>query len=107
MTALHPMQPVEWDEHGVIRFKRNRIVERLLEVASAHGFDLNQIAIEGARGNFDDEDQRQLAQLIGYSVSGYGDLSYATRNSVRRADRRAAALIKREPARALTVAPPV
>lgn len=26
---------------------------------------------------FTDEERSQLAQLIGYSVSGYGDLSYA------------------------------
>jgi hypothetical protein len=29
--------------------------------------------------NFPDEDRCQLAQLLGYSVSGYGDLSFAQR----------------------------
>jgi hypothetical protein len=45
-------------------------------------FDMNQIA----RMNFDDEDRAQFAQLIGYSVSGYGDLSYASAESVAAAD---------------------
>ena len=35
----------------------------------------------------------QLAQLIGYSVSGFGDLSYADRDVVRRADRKTEKLI--------------
>jgi hypothetical protein len=36
----------------------------------------------------------QLAQLIGYSVSGYGDLSYASDESVARADTIARKLLK-------------
>jgi hypothetical protein len=38
----------------------------------------------------------QLAQLIGYSVSGYGDLSYASRKSVRLADEIAEKLIRKK-----------
>lgn len=68
----HPLQPVQLDERGVARFKPNKIVEGLLEVASAHGMDLNRIACM----NFPAEDHEQLAQLIGYSVSGAGELSY-------------------------------
>jgi len=36
-------------------------------------FDMNMLALMP----FTDEERSQLAQLIGYSVSGYGDLSYA------------------------------
>jgi len=87
----HPMQPIILSCRpvdglaGTIRFQRNAIVEWLLGEASAgRRVDMNTIALQG----FDDEDARQFAQLIGYSVSGYGDLSYAQCDmaSVERAD---------------------
>jgi hypothetical protein len=66
-----PLQPIEWDGHGVIRFRENRIVRKLLDEGP---FDMNDIArFEGIT----DDERSQFAQLIGYSVSGYGDLSYA------------------------------
>ena len=68
----HPIQPVETDAHGTLRFKRNAIVGKLLELCSARGFGLNEIAA----GRFDQDDRVQFAQLIGYSVSGFGDLGY-------------------------------
>lgn len=71
--AKHPMQNIVMVD-GVARFTENEIV--------AGQFDMNQIA----RMNFDDEDRAQFAQLIGYSVSGYGDLSYASAESVAAAD---------------------
>lgn len=58
--AIHPIQPLEKDEHGVLRFKRNKIVEHL-----AQG-KLNELTTM----DFPAEDWEQLAQLIGYSHSG-------------------------------------
>lgn len=77
----HPMQPVVIvDETGrVARFKRNAIVCHLLDHG---GIDLNDLA----RMHFSPEDYSQFAQLIGYSVSGYADLSYADEEVVARAD---------------------
>jgi hypothetical protein len=66
----HPVQPLEW-VGNVIRFKPNKIVQYLLDNG---GIDLNQIALQG----FSDEDQEHFAQLIGYSFSGWGGLSYVT-----------------------------
>ena len=66
-----PMQPLCIDEHGVVRFKANLIVRFLLDTSP---FNLNQIAAMP----FSREDREQLAQLIGYSVSGFSELSYAT-----------------------------
>lgn len=86
----HPMQPIGWDGRGVIRFRENRIVSALLDVASENGIDLNQIAIGIARRKYSEEDMVQLAQLIGYSVSGFGDLSYVPDKIIRRADAKAA-----------------
>lgn len=70
MTA-HPMQPLELDDHDILRFKQNAIVRFLLD---AGVFDMNAIA----RMPFSDEDREQFAQLIGYSYSGFSELSYVS-----------------------------
>ena len=67
----NPIQPIEKDGQGVYRFKGNAIVQFLLDRG---GFDMNDIAAMP----FNDEDREQFAQLIGYSVGGFGDLSYAS-----------------------------
>ncbi len=85
----HPRQRVQWDDHGVIRFAPNQIVRHLLDWASEHGYDLNTLS----RLPFTNEDWTQFAQLIGYSVSGAGDLDYFDRDVLRRADRAARDLI--------------
>lgn len=69
-----PMQPMCLDPHGVVRFKENRIVSALYEHSRKHGYGLN----ETAQGDFTADEHMQLAQLIGYSLSGYGELSYVT-----------------------------
>lgn len=76
----HPMQPIVLASDGVIRFRRNEIVRWLVDTKR---LDLNDLA----RLDFSDDDQMQLMQLLGYSVSGYGDLSCASKKSVRKADR--------------------
>jgi len=80
----HPIQPLSQDENGVLRFKQNKIVAYIINwCASKNGIagfppvyggapDLNQLALM----NFPKEDRQQFAQLIGYSLSGYGELSY-------------------------------
>lgn len=67
----HPIQPLE-KKNGVLRFKQNAIVRHLLDHGQKHGCGLNEIA----GMNFSKEDHMQLAQLIGYSLRGYGELSY-------------------------------
>lgn len=73
----HPMQPIVEDECKTLRFKENKIVSKLLDFASERGYDMNQIAM----GDFSKEDRQQFAQLIGYSVCGYSDLSYSESNA--------------------------
>lgn len=80
-----PMQPIEVDPDGILRFKANKIVRFLLD---AGPFDMNAIA----RMEFSKRDREQFAQLIGYSVSGFGDLSYVRRKTVNKADKLAAKL---------------
>lgn len=70
----HPVQPLYRDQHGVIRFKENAIVKFLLEWTTVRGMGLNELAGKG----FSNEDFEQFAQLIGYSLSGFGELSYVS-----------------------------
>lgn len=77
MTAKlppHPIQPTHSDKHGVLRFRNNEVVSRLLEEASKHGIDMNFLRSL----DLPNEDWVQFSQLIGYSVSGFGGLSFVT-----------------------------
>ena len=44
MSAKHPIQPIVKDEHGTDRFKKNAIVEFLLDRGP---YDLNKLAAMG------------------------------------------------------------
>lgn len=82
-----PMQPIYIDNHGVARFKENAIVRALLDTGK---LNLNDIALLP----FSDEDREQLAQLIGYSVSGFGELNYSSLTAIAKADEEVEKLIK-------------
>jgi hypothetical protein len=88
----HPMQPVVLDASGVARFRENAIVKYLLEWASARGCNMNDLAIIP----FAREDREQFAQLIGYSVSGAGDLSYMGAKTIAAADAAVEALLEKD-----------
>ncbi len=79
--AKHPMQPLVKDNDGMVRFKQNAIVRWLLD---AGPFDMNSI---GALPNISVEDREQFAQLIGYSLSGFSELSYVTDATYARAEK--------------------
>ena len=68
-----PMQEVE-SINGVLRFRRNKIIDFLF---NSGALDLNKIAVM----EFPQEDRIQLAQLLGYSLSGFGELSYVDETS--------------------------
>lgn len=76
MSRNFPLQPLEW-VNGVIRFKKNRIVDFLLDEYKP---GLNRLAEQG----FSNEEFEQFAQLIGYSVDGFGTLSYVRNPTWRR-----------------------
>lgn len=90
-TTRHPNQPIVIDPRGVARFKENALVCKLLDHGQATGLGLNELAL---LEDIDVNDWQQLAQLIGYSVSGYGDLSYADSRTVAAADRKVEKLLK-------------
>jgi len=85
----HPMQPIVIAPDGVIRFAENPIISWLCREVT----DLKKIAAWCAENNIDDRHQAQLAQLIGYSVSGWGGLSYVSEEDCAIADAKAAEFI--------------
>jgi hypothetical protein len=93
-TGEQPMQPIEYDEHGVIRFRANAIVRRIID---ENLVNLNNIAMWR---NIPVEDREQFWQMLGYSVSGYGDMmkqndyGWVRPKTVRKADRKASKLYK-------------
>ncbi len=76
----HPVQPLLIDGNGTIRFKKNAIVEFLLD-AGPH--DMNSLAMMP----WSDEDREQFAQLIGYSLGGFSELSYVSEKTYHRAEK--------------------
>lgn len=76
------MQPVVLASDGVIRFQENPIVRAILDFATSKGMSLNDIALV----DFRREDREHFAQLIGYSVSGFGELGYARPSTLAKAD---------------------
>ena len=75
----HPIQPLVYDKHKILRFKANAIVQFLLDGGP---YDMNKLAIM----NFPREDREQFAQLIGYSLSGFADLPYVSNSTYDRAE---------------------
>lgn len=81
LAPPHPIQPLYTDSDGAVRFKENAIVRFLLD---AGPFNMNHIA----EREFTVEDREQFAQLIGYSLCGFGELSYARGETYARAEAR-------------------
>lgn len=88
-------QPIELDEKGVVRFKANGIITFLFQTGK---LNLNELSALLAQGAFSKEDYAQITQLLGYSVSGWGDLSTSPEELVQAADAEADLLLsgKRE-----------
>jgi hypothetical protein len=61
---------------GVIRYRRNRIINDLVMAANDGkvGLDLNRITVKVARGEYTEAERAELYRLIGYSVSGFEDV---------------------------------
>lgn len=85
--SLFPMQPIYLDDHGVVRFVANGIVRFLLD---AGPFDMNMLA----QMPFEAIEYEQFAQLIGYSVGGFSELSYASPEMIDFAQGRADTLVE-------------
>jgi len=89
----YPIQPIEFDNKGVIRFKKNRIIEDLLNTSH---MDFNKICLKHQEGYYTLEEYEQLNMLIGYSISGFGDLEGVSREMVEEVEKIAEELIKKK-----------
>lgn len=69
--APWPTLPLYLDDTGRVRFRDNAIVRFLLDNGP---HDMNSLAV----GDFSDEDREHFAQLIGYSLDGFAELSYVS-----------------------------
>lgn len=97
MRDKTPMQPIEFAADGVIRFRQNRIVDDLLDFAHAQSgvvgitspykkFTMTDIAIGVHEKRYTREEYEQFRQLIGYSVSRYGECDLVSKASIAEAD---------------------
>jgi hypothetical protein len=85
-------KPVETviDEQGVQRFRQNSVLDYLFqehmklfdssnpqdrERAEGYGLDLNKLAVDYHKGKFTKDDYGEIMMMLGYSVSGFCDLS--------------------------------
>lgn len=89
MSQKHPVQPIYVDSNGTLRFKENKIVSFLLDNG---GYDMNKLACM----DFSQEDREQFAQLIGYSLDGFSELSYVSDAAYETAIKRAEGLDERD-----------
>lgn len=79
MPKSHPLQAIVQGDDGLPRFQSNAIVEYLLQVS---GRDLHSLASE----DFSAADWEQFAQLIGYSLRGFSELSFVRDETVAAAE---------------------
>ncbi len=93
MKKEHSMQPVIWDGKGVVRFQENPIVSFLLDWANKRGMSLNELHRMSLSENWTNDDWAHFAQLHGYSVSGWGDLSYVSNDTCAKGDKAAETLL--------------
>lgn len=61
-----------FDENGVQRFRSNTVIDFLFETRR---LDLNQLEMDYRNGKFDKRDYAEVKMALGYSVSGFADLS--------------------------------
>ena len=63
------------DGNGSLRFVENPLVRQLLDAATERGYSLNEL-LNDVWSSSTPEQRGEFAQLIGYSASGYCELSY-------------------------------
>jgi len=76
IAIRHPYQPIVIVD-GVARFKANSIINYLFNSGK---LDLNHLELI----HFEREDRIQIAQLLGYSLSGFQELPYVTDEDIDR-----------------------
>jgi hypothetical protein len=95
--SKHPTQPLKADVDGItLRFKKNSIAKYL---TSLPGGDMNTLM--SMPFPFTKADCVQFAQLIGYSLGGFGSLSYVSNAAYARAQREGVGGVYKHPTQPL------
>lgn len=69
--------PTFIDAHGVQRFKANAVVRWMIDEARTAGAgDLNKLGSAYRSGAFDQRTYAEFYMLLGYSLSGFAELSF-------------------------------
>lgn len=104
MRNPQPMQPIVKDKRGDLRFRENAIIRYIVDhvgdvvhpgaptIDSDTGRPYHQGRLDLGKlmaMDFPQEDLEQFAQLMGYSISGYHELSYVSDESCAEASARA------------------
>jgi hypothetical protein len=85
LVSQHPLQQIYLDKNGAKRFRENKIVDHLLKICTENQTcSLNTLAAMA----FSQNDREQFAQLIGYSLAGFAELSYVSNKTYYRAARK-------------------
>lgn len=82
--SKHKMQKIKIDEYGRPQFVSNDIVDHFL---AQYPGGLNSLTVNCHDASA--ADWEQFYQLIGYSVSGYGELHRVSKKSKDKADKKA------------------
>lgn len=69
---------------GVARFKKNVLVRMLFDAATKLGYDMNELFFHAQDAA--PEDWEEFYQLIGYSISGYNELSKVRNSAAKEAN---------------------
>ncbi len=73
---------------GVVRFWANRIVRDVSDAArDGKRLDLNDIVGRFHNGNYSAAEVEQFWALLGYSISGYGSLSFISERTTKIVDK--------------------
>ena len=89
------MEAIEIAEDGVVRFRGNRLVRHLVDSGKV---DLNTLLLWALNNDVPAEDTEQFWQMLGYSVSGFGDLDFVRPETVAAADEAAEQVLASRPA---------
>ena len=73
-NTRNPIQPLQMDD-GTMRFKANHIIRDLYDFTMPKGFDMNHIV---GSGKYSQDDIEQFYQLIGFSLTGFHEVSYVS-----------------------------
>jgi hypothetical protein len=88
--AKHPRQPIGIAPDGIVRFKPNALLRLLVD--GGH-INLNVVILRAQESRIPDEDLAQFWQLLGTSISAFGEHDFVSSEEAEACDDEAARVI--------------